>query len=89
MMKEFFNTVLTLSLIIIIIFGVKELTFAQQDSSLLVSGLQNRVTSSVEREILSLILDLRVIKLDTELFQSNVFKSLVVFGVDMDPRPVC
>lgn len=87
-MKEFFKAVFTLTLIVIIMFGVRELIFAQEDSDLLSSRTQNRVTAFAEREILSLLLDLRGIKLDTDLFQSSVFRSLVDFGVELEPQPV-
>ncbi len=86
-MKKAFTTIATLTLSLIIIFGVNELLFAQNDS-LLASSNNNAVDSSAQREILSLLIELRSIDIDDGLFQSNVFRSLKDFGVVLESQPV-
>ncbi len=87
-MKGFLKTTFTLILLAVIALGVNELILAQEDPGSLVSEREAGVTSSTEREILSLLLELRSISLSSDIFQSAVFRSLRDFGVTLAPQPV-
>ena len=70
-------------------FGVRSFLFAQNDGGSLVSLNDGSVVdNSTEKEILSLLLELRSIKLDVSMFESSAFKALKDFGVTLDPEPV-
>jgi len=91
-MKKFITTIITLSLVAVVGFGVNELIFAQagptNEGLLVSSNTRTSGTASAEREILSLLLELRSLNLNSDLFQSNVFRSFKDFGVVLQPQPV-
>jgi len=89
MKKNLFIKVLLVSITLLITsLGVGNLIFAQEDGSLVSTKDTGQLGDDTEREIISLLLELRAIKLDSELFESNVFKSLKDFGVVLEPEPV-
>jgi len=71
-------------------FGVHSFLFAQADPGSLVSLNESNgaVDNSTEREILSLLLELKSITLDTGVFESKAFNALKDFGVTLEPEPV-
>lgn len=72
-------------------FGVNKLIFAQNgpnNQGLLVSSNRTSTTASAEREILSLVLELKSLNLSSDLFNSSVFRSFKDFGVVIEPQPV-
>jgi len=85
------NTIYIFSIIITILItslGVHSLILAKEDAGSLVSANENNVDDVAEREILSLLLDLRAIDLDSSIFESEAFKSLKDFGVTLAKEPV-
>jgi len=80
-----------LSLVLFVVgFGVHTFLFAQTDPGSLVSLNESNgaVDNSTEREILSLLLELKSITLDTGVFESKAFNALKDFGVTLEPEPV-
>ena len=48
----------------------------------------NTLVGTVDRELLSLLLELQGLKLEAEIFGSDVFKGLIDFGQELLPHPV-
>ncbi|PIP86983.1 hypothetical protein COW81_02625 [Candidatus Campbellbacteria bacterium CG22_combo_CG10-13_8_21_14_all_36_13] len=82
------KTLLIILTLIITGFGVSNLIFAQEDGSLVSAKDSGQITGDTEQEIISLLLELRALKLDGELFASDSFKSLKDFSVKLDKEPV-
>lgn len=52
------------------------------------SATNTAAIGASEQEILSLLRRLKSISLQTELFESNAFRSLEDFGVTLEPQPI-
>ncbi|MDP6387839.1 MAG: hypothetical protein QGG63_00980 [Candidatus Pacebacteria bacterium] len=62
--------------------------FSEKESALLVAERPEDSVSTQESDLLTLLLDLRSVKLDESVFSDPVFKSLVDFGQELVSEPV-
>ncbi|MFQ5661981.1 MAG: hypothetical protein ACE5F2_01885 [Candidatus Paceibacteria bacterium] len=88
---KFFKKYKTLILIVgaVIIAAVAyTIFFGGEDDSLLVAEPQDNAASVEESNLLTLLLDLRSVKLNDTLFSDPVFKSLEDFGQELTAEPV-
>jgi regulatory protein YycI of two-component signal transduction system YycFG len=88
-----YKTIMLIIIIIIIAFIAYTFLFGgKKDKSLLVSDSvtenSNNADTAVESDLLTLLLDIRSIKLNQDVFSNNAFKSLEDFGQDIAPEPV-
>lgn len=85
-----YKNVLYFILIAVFIFVIIGFVFEKDNSqqALLSDGSGEQVASIAERELLSILLDLRRIELREEIFSDSVFISLKDFSQDLVPEPV-
>ena len=90
--KKYKTIILIIAIIIIGWFGYSILFVEEGEESLLVSDfgvLGSENTASVaENELLTLLLDVRLVELDGSIFSGDVFKSLNDFSQEIIPEPV-
>ena len=58
-----------------------------EEELLVSSGPANSASAAIGREFLSVLLDLRGLKLDTSVFDGESFRSLQDFSVELSPQP--
>ena len=87
-LKSLFKKIIIPALILIVLVG-GYFVFVRSDVSITSVALPpNPEITQAEREILSLLSDLRNIDLSDSLFNSEAFESLVDYGVELSPEPI-
>ena len=85
--KKYKNIIL--GVIIFAIAGFAYTLFIDKtDEGLLTSEVKGTDNTVLETDLLSILIDLRLIKLDDDIFSNQVFQSLRDFGQDIVPEPV-
>lgn len=91
-LKKYKTILLIIAIVIIAFIAYGFLFGGEKDDSLLVSDSVFESSDStgaiVESDLLTLLLDIRSIKLDESVFSNEAFKSLEDFGQDIVPEPV-
>jgi hypothetical protein len=86
-LKKYKNIIIVAIIIVIVAFSYN--LFADKtDKSLLTSEVKGAKNSVLETDLLSILIDLRLIKLDDSIFSDKAFQSLRDFGQDIAPEPV-
>lgn len=88
-----YKTILLITAIVVMAFIAYTFTFDNyKNDSLLTSDSNSESSDStgvgIENDLLTLLLDVRSIKLNGSVFTNEVFKSLEDFGQDIVPEPV-
>lgn len=91
-LKKYKTTLLIIAIVIIAFIAYGFLFGGEKDDNLLTSdsALENPDSAGavVESDMLTLLLDIRSIKLDKSIFSDEAFKSLEDFGQDIVPEPI-
>lgn len=85
--RRYRNIIIVISLTVVA-FVVYSLFFTGTPRSALMTEEVNATEAAVEQELISLLLQLRSIKLDTALFSNTRFQSLEDFGQEIVDEPV-
>lgn len=85
--KKYKNIIIVAVIIVIVAFSYN-LFVGNTDNSLLTSEVKGAKTSVLETDLLSILIDLRLIKLDNSIFSDKAFQSLRDFGQDIVPESV-
>lgn len=83
-----FQNVIVVGLVLVAAFVAYSIFFTPDTSTPLSSASPAGTASPVEQELLSLLLELRSIELDTALFDDMRFRSLRDFSQELVPEPV-
>lgn len=83
-----YKTSLFIVVIVIIATIAYTLLLSGNDEKLLVSETPSDAGTAAEGDLLSILLDLRSVKLDDGIFADSVFKSLEDFGQELVSEPV-
>lgn len=88
-----YKTILLIIIIIIVAFIAYTFLFVgKKDDNLLISDSASKssdnTSAALESDLLTLLLDIRSIKLDGSVFSNKAFQSLEDFGQDIAPEPV-
>lgn len=87
MNSKFTKNIITAVVIIIILFALYFFFFRNNNTTDTGTALyvedQTSTTSQVDKNLLSLLLEMKSIKLDAKLFNSPVFKSLNDYSIDI------
>jgi len=76
------------SILIVIAFFIYSAYFKpSQDSGLVMVNNQTATQFAAGKEVLTLLIDLKSIKLDGNIFNNKIFKSLEDFSLPIDPEP--
>lgn len=86
MLKKYKNTLVTIA-IIAAGFVVYTFFFTGEEEAVLSTAVQNPTQTVVEQELISLLLELRGITLDTRLFDDPRFQSLRDFSQELISEP--
>lgn len=86
-LKKYKNIIIIAVIIVIVAFSYN-LFVGRADKSLLTSEVKKTKNSVLETNFLSILIDLRLIKLDNSIFSDKAFQSLRDFGQDIVPEPV-
>lgn len=90
MNNKFTKNIITAVVIIIILFALYFFFFRKSDTTDGETALyvedQMSITSQVDKNLLSLLLEMKSIKLDEKLFDLPVFKSLNDYSIDIEDQ---
>lgn len=86
-LKKYKNTLLII-VIIVLLFSAYTILFGNDDDNVLSVIEPQGPGATVERELLALLLELRSIELNENIFNDPVFKSLINFSRPIAPEPV-
>jgi len=90
-LKKYKTTFLIIAIVVIGGIAYNILFKEENNKNLLTSDLDlsgsDSVVSMVENDLLTLLLDIRSVKLDDSIFSEETFKSLEDFGQDIAPEP--
>jgi hypothetical protein len=86
-LKKYKNIIIVAVIIVIVAFSYN-LFAGKTDKNLLTSEVKEAKNSVLETDLLSILIDLRLIKLDDSIFSDKAFQSLRDFGQDIVPEPV-
>ena len=83
-----YKNIIIIVIIIIIAGAAYTLLTGNTDDRLLVSDTPSDTSSVIESDLLTLLLDIRSVKLNGDIFSDPIFRSLEDFGQDLVPEPV-
>lgn len=83
-----YRNVLTALVVIVVGFVVYSMFFTGGDTRTLVTEDVDPAQTAVEQELITLLLELRSIRLDLSLFDDVDFRSLTDFSQELVPEPV-
>lgn len=86
-LKKYKNKILIVVIIIVAAIGYNIL-FGGEENNLLMSESVNAVGKTEDDELISLLINLRLINLDGSIFSDPVFRSLEDFGQKLAPESV-
>ena len=88
-LKKYKTTLLIIAIVAVAFIAYSFIFGGEKDNDLLTSdSLSDNTSAVVESDLLTLLLDIRSIKLDESVFSNKAFKSLEDFGQDIIPEPV-
>lgn len=87
MFRKYKNIIIVILVIIIAGVAYTVLT-GNKDNRLLISNISVNISSAIESDLLNLLLDIKSVKLDENIFSNPAFKSLEDFGQELAPEPV-
>lgn len=83
-----YKNIIIIAIVIVIVAFAYNLFVDKTDESLLTSEVRGVENPVLETDLLSILIDLRLIKLDDSIFSSQAFQSLRDFGQDIVPEPI-
>lgn len=86
-LKKYKNLLIGTAVVVALFMGYTFFFNGSSDSNILSSTVTTGVNAVVDNELLLLLSELKAIRLNDEIFQDRVFKSLNDFGLELVPEP--